>query len=419
MTTELRRPPPAPPAAYDVEAIRRDFPILARRVYGKPLTYLDNAASAQKPRQVLAAMDRLCRESYANVHRGVHRLSQEATAAYEAARERARRAIGARAADEVVFVRGATEGINLVAASFLAPRLAPGDEILVSQMEHHSNIVPWQLVAAARGARVRAIPIDERGELQLDELEALLTERTRLLAVVQVSNALGTVNPVAEIVRRAHARGVPVLVDGAQALAHLRVDVAALGCDFYVFSGHKLYGPTGIGVLYGRGEHLRAMPPYQGGGEMIRRVSFEGTTFADPPARFEAGTPNIVAAVGLAAALDYLEAVGVEAAAAHEESLLAAAVAGLAAIPGVRLIGMPAHRASVVSFLVDQVHAHDVGTVLDREGVAVRAGHHCAQPVMDRFGVAATSRASFAMYNTAEEVERLLAAVRKVKQFFG
>jgi cysteine desulfurase / selenocysteine lyase len=406
-------------AALDVAAVRAQFPILSTRVNGKPLVYLDSAASAQKPEPVIAAEARFYRESYANVHRGVHTLSQRATTAYEAARARVARFLGAPDPAEVVFTRSATEGLNLVAWCFARPRLAPGDEVLLTEMEHHSNIVPWQMVCAATGAKLVVAPVDERGELRMDELARLLSPQTRIVALVHVSNALGTINPVAEVSRLAHAVGAAVVVDGAQAAPHLAIDVGALGCDFYTFSAHKVYGPTGIGALWGRPELLAAMPPWQGGGDMILHVSFAHTDYAPPPARFEAGTPHIVGAVGFAAALDWLESLPRAAGAAHEPDLLAHATESLAAIPGVRLIGTARHKASVLSFLVEGVHAHDVGTILDAEGVAVRAGHHCAQPLMERFGVAATARASFAVYNTREEVDTLAAAVRKAQRLFA
>ncbi|NJL26371.1 MAG: cysteine desulfurase [Thermoanaerobaculia bacterium] len=409
---------PAVTAALDVEKIRRDFPALAQEINGHPLAYLDNAASAQKPRAMIDSVAAAYARDYSNVHRGVHTLSQRATMAYEGARETVRRFVGAGSSEEIVFVRGATEGINLVARCFLRPRLGAGDEILVSTLEHHSNIVPWQIVCAEVGARLTVAPIDDRGDLDMAATERLLGERTRLVAMTHVSNALGTITPADEIVAMAHRRGVPVLLDGAQAVPHLPVDVAGLGCDFYVFSGHKLFGPTGIGALYGRAELLAEMPPYQGGGEMIRSVSFEHTEYAPPPHRFEAGTPNITGAIGLAASIDYLLAIGWEPIAAHEEQLLAHAHDRLAAIPGLRLIGSARHKAGVVSFVLEGVHAHDVGTILDAEGIAVRAGHHCAQPLMERFGLAATARASFAFYNTHDEVERLAAGIERALEIF-
>ena len=405
--------------AYDVERVRRDFPILTRTVHGKPLVYLDSAASAQRPLAVIRAVDDYETRSHANVHRGVHALSQEATAAFEGARERVRRFINARSTREIIFTRGTTEGINLVAQSFGRARLGPGDEILITALEHHANIVPWQMVRDATGCTLVVAPIDTAGELLMEDFHRLLTPRTRLVAVAHVSNALGTILPVAEIIAAAHARGVPVLVDGAQAVPHTRVDVQALGADFYVFSAHKLYGPTGIGVLYGREELLTQMPPWQGGGDMILTVTFERTTYNELPYKFEAGTPNISGAVGLGAAIDYVETLGIEAIAAHEHSLLEAATAALTQIPGLRLIGTAAHKAAVVSFVMEGIHPHDLGTILDAEGVAVRTGHHCAQPVMDFFGIPATARASFACYNTQAEVQQLAAALRHAQEVFG
>lgn len=407
-----------PAAPLDVAAIRAQFPILHQQVRGKPLVYLDNAASGQKPEAVITAITDCYRGYYSNIHRGVHALSERSTTAFEEARESVRSFLNAASAREIVFLRGTTEAINLVAHSFLRPRLAAGDEILVTEMEHHSNIVPWQLVAAEKGARVVAAPITDVGELDLDAFERLLGPRTRLVAVAHVSNVLGTVNPVARIVALARARGIPVLVDGAQGAPHLGVDVQALGCDFYAFSAHKVYGPSGVGALWGKAEHLTAMPPYQGGGGMIRRVSFAGTTFADPPERFEAGTPDIAGVIGFGAALEWTRGIGLDAIAAHEEALTAYAMARLAEIPGLRLIGTAADKAGVVSFVLGHVHPHDIGTVLDREGVAVRVGHHCAQPLMDRYGVPATARASFAVYNTPAEIDALVAALWKVKEWF-
>jgi cysteine desulfurase/selenocysteine lyase len=405
--------------ALDVEVVRAQFPILATRVHGKPLVYLDSAATAQRPEAVLAAVDRFYREDYASVHRGVHELSQRATAAYEAARARVARFLGAGDPGEVVFTRGATEALNLVAWSWARSRLGPGDEVLVTEMEHHSNIVPWQLVCAQSGAKLVVAPVDDRGELVMEELARHLSPRTKVVACVHVSNAVGTINPLAEIAALVHAVGAVLVADGAQAAPHLPIDVARLGCDFYAFSGHKVYGPTGIGALWGRRELLAAMPPWQGGGGMIAHVSFAGTDYAPPPQRFEAGTPNGAGAVGLAAALDWLEGLGWPAVAAHEHALLADAAERLAAIPGVRLIGTARAHAAVLSFLVDGVHAHDLGTILDAEGVAVRAGHHCAQPLMERFGIAATARASFAVYNTHAEVEALAAGVRRAQALFS
>ncbi len=418
MTTVRPAPAPTRPP-LDVAKLRADFPALQLSVRGKPLVYLDNAATSQKPRAVLEALQRYYEEGNANVHRGVHYLSEHATAAYEGAREKARRFLNAREAREVIFVRGTTEGVNLVASSFGRANLEPGDEVLVSAMEHHSNIVPWQLACEERGAKVMVIPMNRRGELLLDEYERLLGPRTRIVAVAHVSNSLGTINPIAEIVRLAHAKGIPVLVDGAQAAPHLPIDVQALGCDFYTASGHKMFGPTGIGLLYGRAERLEALPPYQGGGDMIRSVTFAKTTFAPIPAKFEAGTPHIAGAIGLGAAIDYLAGLDRDALATHEQDLLGYATDQLAALPGVRLIGTAAHKASVVSFVVEGVHAHDVGTIVDREGVAIRTGHHCTQPVMEFFGIPATARASFAFYNTRADVDALVAAVGTVQQVFG
>jgi cysteine desulfurase/selenocysteine lyase len=411
-----------PDLERDLDRVRADFPILSRQVHGRPLVYLDNAASTQKPRQVTAAISGCYDEYYANVSRGVHTLSQRSTDERERARETVRRFLGAGHAEEIVFVRGATEGINLVAQSWGRRNVGPGDEVLVTEMEHHSNLVPWQLLCEERGATLRWVPIDDRGELRMEEFDRLLSGRTRLVAVAHVSNALGTINPTAEIteiVEKAHRAGAAVLVDGAQAVPHLAVDVRALGCDFYVFSGHKVYGPSGIGALYGRREVLDAMPPWQGGGGMIRTVSLSGSTWADPPHRFEAGTPHIEGAIGLAAALEYVAAIGLERIAAWESALLALATERLTAIPGLRLIGTARHKAAVLSFTIDGAHPHDVGTILDREGVAVRAGHHCAQPVMERFKVPATTRASFGLYNTPGEVEALAAAVTRVQEIFG
>ncbi len=412
-------PPEARHAPLDVAAIREEFPILASTVHGRPLVYLDNAATTQKPRVVIDAITAYYTSTNANVHRGVHTLSERATDAYEAARGTVQRFLGAARPAEIVFVRGATEGINLVAQAFARPRLAPGDEVLITAMEHHSNIVPWQLVCEATGAKLVVAPIDDRGDVVLEAYEALLSPRTRMAALAHVSNALGTVNPVREMVAMAHGRGVPVLVDGAQAAPHLPVDVQALGCDFYAFSGHKIYGPTGIGALYGRAEHLHGMPPWQGGGDMIRSVTFEHTDFNVPPYRFEAGTPDIAGAVGLGAALEWLLSLGLEAVSAHEHDLLAYATERVSALPGVHLLGTAREKAGVLSFTMDGVHPHDVGTVLDSEGVAIRAGHHCAQPVMERYGVTATARASFGVYNTRGEVDALVAAIGKVREVFG
>ncbi len=405
--------------ALDVERLRRDFPALAQEVRGRPLVYLDNAATAHKPRVVLEAIQHHYAREYSNVHRGVHWLSERATEAYEGAREKVRAFLNAPDRREIVFVRGTTEAINLVAASWGGANLRPGDEVLVTEMEHHSNIVPWQLVCERTGAVLRVAPIDDDGNLLVEEFERLCGERTRIVAVTQLSNALGTINPVRRLVEIAHAHGALALVDGAQAAPHMPVDVQALGCDFYAFSGHKLYGPTGIGVLWARRELLEAMPPYQGGGEMIRQVTFEGSTWAPPPAKFEAGTPHIVGAIGLGAAIDYVRGVGLEAIARHERELLAYADEALAEVPGLRVIGRARERAGLVSFVFDDIHPHDVGTILDHEGVAVRAGHHCAMPVMQRYGVPATARASFALYNTREDIDALVAALHRVRSMFG
>jgi cysteine desulfurase/selenocysteine lyase len=404
---------------YDVDRIRQDFPILRRSIHGRPLTYLDNAATTQKPQAVLDALTDYYTGSNANVHRGVHLLSQIATEAHDAARERVRAFLNAGSTREIVFTRNSTEAINLVAHAFGRWRVGRGDEVLITAMEHHSNIVPWQLLCDERDARLRVAPINDAGELLLDELDALLTPRTRLLSVTHMSNALGTINPIADIVRMAHAKGVPVLVDGSQAAYHMPVDVRALGCDFYAATGHKLYGPTGIGVLYGRESLLEEMPPFLGGGDMIRSVTFEKSTWNDLPYKFEAGTPDIAGAVGLHAALDYISLVGLSNIARHERHLLEYATARLEELPGARVIGTARNKASILSFVLDGVHPHDIGTIVDQEGVAIRTGHHCAQPVMDRFGIPATARASFAMYNSVEDVDRLIGALRRVHAVFA
>ncbi|GAB6079830.1 cysteine desulfurase [Hydrogenophilus thermoluteolus] len=399
---------------WDVEAVRADFPILAQTVHGKPLAYLDNAATTQKPNAVIDAIAHFYRHDNANIHRGVHALAERATIAYEAAREAARRFLNARSANEIVFVRGTTEAINLVAASFGA-RFQPGDEVIVTAMEHHANIVPWQLVQARTGIVLKVIPMDESGALQTEQLAALITPRTRLVAVTHVSNALGTINPVAELIAIAHQHGVPVLVDGAQAVPHMPVDVQALDADFYCFSGHKLFGPTGIGVLYCKAELLESMPPYQGGGDMIRTVSFEKSTFAPPPQRFEAGTPHIAGAIGLKAAIEYLERLDRLAALRYEQELLAYATERLQTVPGLKIVGTAPEKAAVVSFTIDGIHPHDLGTIVDRYGVAIRVGHHCAMPVMTFFGVPATARASFAFYNTFAEIDQLTDALHRAR----
>jgi cysteine desulfurase/selenocysteine lyase len=406
----------SPSASLDVAAIRRDFPLLDREVHRRPLVYLDNAATTQKPRAVIDRLVRYYSHENANVHRGVHLLSAEATDACDAGRDRVRQFLNAAEAREIVFVRGVTEAINLVASTYGRAHVRPGDEVVVSEMEHHSNILPWQMRCEEAGARLRVIPVNDAGELQLEIYEQLLGPRTRLVAVTHVSNALGTVNPVEAIVRLAHQRGIPVLLDGAQAVAHMRVDVQAIGCDFYAFSGHKVFGPTGIGVLYARASLLDAMPPYQTGGGTIRSVTFGETAYAGPPNRFEAGTPHIAGIVGLAAALEYLSAIGIDRVEAHERELLDYATTALAEVSGLRLIGTPAHRTGILSFLVGDVHPHDIGTILDRSGVAIRAGHHCCQPLMARFGVAATARASLACYNTREEIDALAASLLTMRR---
>ena len=408
----------APVPALDVERIRQDFPILARMIREHRLVYLDNAATTQKPRAVIEALDRYYAAGNANIHRGVYMLSEEATAAYDAARVKVQRFLNAAASREIVFTRNSTESINLVAQSFGRRNIGPGDEIVITHMEHHSNIVPWQLLCEQVGARLRVAPIDDSGTLQLDELERLIGPRTRLISVVHLSNSLGTINPVDDIVAMAHARGIPVLIDGSQAVYHMPVDVQALGCDFYVCTGHKLYGPTGIGVLYGREALLEQMPPYQGGGDMIRSVTFEKTTYADLPFKFEAGTPHIAGAVGLGAAIDYIESVGFETIAPHEAELLEYGTAALADVKGLRIIGTAANKASILAFVMKGAHPHDVGTIVDTEGIAIRTGHHCTQPIMDRFGVPATARASVAMYNTREEIDALVGALRRVREVF-
>lgn len=403
---------------YDVLRIRTDFPALHQTVYGRPLVYLDNAATTQKPRAVIDAICRFYSADCSNIHRGVHLLSERSTKAYEDARVSVQRFLNAAAWREIVFVRSTTEAINLVAQAFARPRLRAGDEILISGLEHHSNIVPWQLVCEQTGAALRVAPIDDRGEIILEEFERLLSPRTRMVAVSHVSNALGTVNPVRDMIEMAHGRGAPVLVDGAQAAPHVNVDVRDLDCEFYAFSGHKVYGPTGIGVLYGKQALLDAMPPYQGGGDMIRSVTFEKTSYNDLPYKFEAGTPNIAGAIGLGAAMDYLNGIGLDNVAEHEHDLLAYVTERVAAIPGVRIIGTARRKAAVLSFVLEDVHPHDAGTILDREGIAVRAGHHCAQPVMQRFGIPATTRASFALYNTREEADALAKGIQKVREVF-
>lgn len=404
---------------FDVWRIREDFPILKQKVHGKPLVYLDNAATSQKPRVVIETLARYYETTNANVHRGIHALSERATQEYEGVRETVRRFLNAADTREIVFVRGTTEAINLVAQSYGRTFLTAGDEIVISAMEHHSNIVPWQMLCEQVGARLRVVPFDHRGELSLDEYEKLLNGRAKLVAVVHVSNALGTINPVRQMVELAHRRGIPVLVDGAQAVSHMAVDVRELDCDFYAFSSHKLCGPTGVGVLYGKAELLTRMPPYQGGGDMISVVTFEKTHYNALPYKFEAGTPNIAGVIGLGAAIDYVRAVGLDRIAAYERDLLAYATAALEAVPGLQVIGTARDKAAVLSFVLDCAHPHDIGTILDREGVAIRAGHHCAMPVMQRFGVPATARASFAFYNTHAEVDALVRAIHKAIEVFA
>ncbi len=407
-------------SAFDVGAIRGDFPALQQEVHGRPLAYLDNAATTQKPQAVIDAIVGYYSHDNANVHRGVHLLSERATSAYEAARETVRRFLNANDSREIIFVRGTTEAINLVAHSFGRPHLAEGDEVVVSAFEHHSNIVPWQIVCDERRARLRVVPMTSSGEIRLEDYERVLNDRTKMVSLVHVSNALGTVNPVHEMIEIAHRRGIPVLVDGAQAVAHLSVDVRGLGADFYAFSGHKLFGPTGIGALYGRADLLDAMPPYQAGGDMISSVTFERTRYNAPPYKFEAGTPDIAGAVGLAAAIDYVHEVGLERIAAHEHALLEHGTERLSGIPGLRVYGPPLERkAAILSFTLAGVHPHDIGTILDHEGIAIRTGHHCCQPLMQRLGVDATARASLTFYNTFEELDRLSAALGRVREVFG
>lgn len=406
-------------ARFDVEAVRRDFPILGCTVHGKPLVYLDNGATSQKPQAVIDAIARYYQKENSNIHRGVHFLSEQATAAYEAARAKMQTFVNAAHREEIIFVRGTTEAINLVAQSYGRSSLKAGDEILVSAMEHHSNIVPWQMLSEQTGARLRVIPINHDGELVLDEYRRLLNDRTKLVSVTHVSNALGSIVPVKEIVAAAHERGIPVMLDGAQAVPHLKVDVQELGCDFYAFSGHKMFGPTGVGVLYGRRERLESMPPYQGGGDMISLVTFEKTHYNVLPYKFEAGTPNVAGGIGLGAAVDYLQALPWDQVMAHEEDLLSYGTEQLMKIGGLKIIGTAKRKAGVLSFVFNNIHAHDVGTILDQEGVAVRAGHHCAMPVMQRFGVPATTRASFAFYNTREEIDVLARAILRVLKVFG
>jgi cysteine desulfurase/selenocysteine lyase len=410
---------PARARVYDVKAVREDFPILRTTVHGKPLVYLDNAASAQKPRRVIEAERAVYEGYYSNIHRGVHELSVRSTEAYEASRAKVRDFLHARESREIIFLRGTTEAVNLVAQTYGRGHVGAGDEVLITTLEHHSNIVPWQLLCEEKGAQLTVAPINDAGEVDLEAFERLLSPRTRMVAVAHVSNALGTINPVKQMVEMAHRRGVPVLIDGAQGVPHLRVDVTDMGCDFYAFSGHKLYGPSGAGVLYGRAELLEAMPPWQGGGEMIASVTFQKTTYNVLPHKFEAGTPNIAGVIGLGAAIDYVTDLGLKAIAAHEEDLLAYGTRALSAIPGLRLVGTAREKAGVLSFVLDGIHPHDIGTVLDYEGIAVRTGHHCAQPVMDRLGLPATTRASLGCFNTREEIDALVRGIHKVQEVFG
>jgi len=417
--TELHPPITGAASGYDVEQVRRDFPILNQQVYGHPLVYLDNAATSQKPRAVIDAISHYYERGNANIHRGVHYLSEHATSEHEAARRTTQHFVNAADKREIIFVRSATEAINLVAQTYGRQHVAAGDEVLITAMEHHSNIVPWQILCEEKGAHLRVLPINERGELRLEELAKLLTPKTKIFGFTHVSNALGTINPAKQMIEMAHSRGVPVIIDGAQAAPHLKIDVQELDVDFYVFSGHKVYGPTGIGVLYGKRDLLEAMPPYQGGGDMIRSVTFEKTLYNDLPYKFEAGTPDIAGAIGLGAALNYVEHLGLENIAAHEHELLVYGTEALSGIPDVRIIGTAAHKAAVISFIIEGIHPHDVGTILDREGIAVRTGHHCAQPVMQFFRVPATARASLGLYNTRQEIDRLVEGIEKVKEVFA
>jgi len=402
--------------AFDVERVRADFPILNERVHGRALIYLDNAATTQKPEAVIEAISHYYRHDNANIHRGVHLLSQRATDAYESARAAVRRFLNAQSSSEIVFVSGATVEINLVAQTYGRTHIVSGDQVLITSMEHHSNIVPWQILCEEKGAKLRVAPVNDRGELLLEKLEELLSSRTKIVSIAHVSNALGTVNPIRQIIRMAHSRGIPVIVDGAQAAPHLQIDVQDLDCDFYAFSGHKIYGPTGIGVLYGKAELLEEMPPYQGGGDMISSVTFEKTIYNKVPHKFEAGTPDISGVIGLGAAIAYIDSLGIASIAEHEDELLSYATAQLEKIPGIRLVGTAREKVGALSFVMEGVHPHDIGTILDQEGIAVRTGHHCAQPIMDRFGIPATVRASFGLYNTKAEIDSLAAGIEKVKE---
>jgi cysteine desulfurase / selenocysteine lyase len=426
MTKVLRTPANSGQAAlheiepsFDVERVRRDFPILQRKIRGRDLVYLDNAATSQKPKAVIDAVTRYYECDNANIHRGVHYLAEQATAEFESARKTVQSFLNARHPEEIVFVRGATEAINLVAQTYGRAHVSAGDEVVITALEHHSNIVPWQILCEEKGAHLRVVPINDDGELILEEFDRLLGPRTKIVAVSHISNALGTVIPIAKITQMAHARNIPVLVDGAQAVPRLSVDLQKLDCDFYAFSGHKTYGPTGIGVLYGKSKLLNAMPPYQGGGDMISSVTFEKTTYNKIPHKFEAGTPDMSGAVGLSAALEYLNGLGIDNVAAHESDLLAYATDAISTIPGIRVVGTAEEKAGVLSFVMDGIHPHDIGTILDQEGIAIRTGHHCAQPVMERFGIDATARASFGVYNTKREIDTLLSGIEKVKEVFA
>jgi cysteine desulfurase/selenocysteine lyase len=420
MSTVAKTPPQVrAPSAFDVHKVRRHFPILHQTVHGKPLVYLDNAATTQKPLAVIEAIENYYRRDNANIHRGVHTLSERATASYEKVRIAAQKFLNAADAKEIIFVRGTTEAINLVAQSYGRKNVNAGDEVLITAMEHHSNIVPWQMLCEEKGAHLRVAPMNDRGELMLEAFEKLLGPKTKIVAVGHLSNALGTINPVREIVRMAHARNIPVLVDGAQAAPRMQVDVQDLDCDFYAISGHKLYGPTGIGILYGKTRLLEAMPPYQGGGDMIASVTFDKTVYNRLPYKFEAGTPNIADTIGLGAAIEYLNGLGLEQIERHEADLLSYATKSVEAIPGVRLVGTAREKAGVLSFVMDEIHPHDIGTILDNEGIAIRTGHHCAQPVMQRFNIPATARASFGLYNTRDEIDVLVAGIHKVREVLG
>ena len=420
MSTAAKTPHEIHPArAFDVQKVRRDFPVLHQKVHGKPLVYLDNAATTQKPLAVIEAIQSYYLRDNSNIHRGVHTLSERATEHYENVREQARKFLNAADTKEIIFVRGTTEAINLVAQTYGRKNVGSGDEVVITALEHHSNIVPWQMLCEEKGAKLRVAPINDQGELLLEDFEKLLNAKTKIVAIAHLSNALGTINPVREMIRMAHARNIPVLIDGAQAAPRLQVDVQTLDCDFYAISGHKLYGPTGIGILYGKAKLLEAMPPWQGGGDMIASVTFDKTVYNRLPYKFEAGTPNIADTIGLGAAIDYLNHLGLEEIERHEADLLAYATKSVGAIPGVQIVGTAHEKAGVLSFVMGEIHPHDIGTILDTEGIAIRTGHHCAQPVMQRFGIPATARASFGLYNTREEVDALVAGIRKVQEVMG